>query len=50
LAQHIQTLKNIPNNHKMYQIAVKVDQMTINYTNIVHCKTLQNLPKSGILV
>jgi hypothetical protein len=25
----------------------KVDQMAIKYTNIYHCKTLQNLPKLG---
>jgi hypothetical protein len=28
----------------------KNDQMAIKYTNIFHCKTLQNLPKSGFLV
>jgi hypothetical protein len=35
--------KNIPNNQKLYQIAIK-------YMNIFHCKTLQNLPKFGFLV
>jgi hypothetical protein len=28
----------------------KIDQPAIKYTNIFHCKTLQNLPKSGFLV
>jgi hypothetical protein len=33
---------------KMYKIDVKyLDQMVIKYTNISHCKSLQNLPNSG---
>jgi hypothetical protein len=28
----------------------KIDQITINYTDIFHCKTLQNLPKLGFLI
>jgi hypothetical protein len=39
--------KNIPNSHKIYQMAArytKIDNMAIKYTNIFHCKTLQNLP------
>jgi hypothetical protein len=28
----------------------KIDQMAIKYTNIFHCKTLQNLPKLRFLV
>jgi hypothetical protein len=49
--------KSIPNNLKMYPMATKytihiatqyVDQMDIKYTNIFHCKALQNLPKSRI--
>jgi hypothetical protein len=28
----------------------KTDQIVIKYTNIFHCKTLQNLPKLGFLV
>jgi hypothetical protein len=35
--------QNIQNGRKM-------DQMAINYTNIFHCNTLQNLPKMGFLV
>jgi hypothetical protein len=27
-----------------------MDQVSINYTNIFHCKTFQNLPKFGFLV
>jgi hypothetical protein len=27
----------------------KIDQMDIKFTNISHCKTLQNLPKLGFL-
>jgi hypothetical protein len=34
--------QNIPNGRKIHQMAV-------NYTNIFHCKTLQNLPKLGFL-
>jgi hypothetical protein len=46
-----QNAKNIPNKHKIYKMAVcKVDQMAINFTNIFHCKTLQNLPKRGFWV
>jgi hypothetical protein len=26
----------------------KIDQMVLKYTNIFHCKTLQNVPKIGI--
>jgi hypothetical protein len=29
---------------------LKIDQMAIKYANNFHCKTLQNLPKSGFLV
>jgi hypothetical protein len=25
-----------------------MDQVSIKYTNILHCKTLQNLPKFGL--
>jgi hypothetical protein len=32
-------LYNVPNGHRK-------DQMAIKYTNVFHCKTLQNLPKS----
>jgi hypothetical protein len=48
--------KNRPNGSKIDQMAVnrpngsKIDQPAIKYTNIFHCKTLQNLPKSGFLV
>jgi hypothetical protein len=34
--------ENIPNGSK-------IDQMAITYTNIFHCKALQNLPKLGFL-
>jgi hypothetical protein len=40
----------------MYQVATKIpnrhktDQTAIKYTNIFHCKTLQNLPKFGFSV
>jgi hypothetical protein len=47
----------MPNDHKIYQMGVKIrksigrklDQMSIEYTNTFHCKTLQNLPKVGFL-
>jgi hypothetical protein len=26
----------------------KIDQMAVKYSNIFHCNTLQNLPKTGI--
>jgi hypothetical protein len=54
---------NIPKRGKIYQITIKytkwpqnipncrkVDPMAIKYSNIFHCKTLQNLPKMVILV
>jgi hypothetical protein len=49
--------KSVQNGHKntkwpqKYQMATKipngreVDQTALKYTNIFHCKTLQNLPK-----
>jgi hypothetical protein len=46
----------IPNDHKMYQMAItfttwpKIYQMAIKYTNIFHYKTLQNVPKMGFFV
>jgi hypothetical protein len=42
---------NGPNSHKIYQMAIKyikcrkIHQMSKQYSNILHCKTLQNLPK-----
>jgi hypothetical protein len=48
--------KNIPNCHKMYQIAIKYNiwmynrQNGPNNTNIFHCRTFQNLPKFGFWV
>jgi hypothetical protein len=35
-----QNVKNTPIDHKTYQMVVK-------YTNIVHSKVLQNIPKLG---
>jgi hypothetical protein len=43
--------KNIPNDHKMYQTAIKYTICPKNRqnghknTNSFHCKTFQNLPK-----
>jgi hypothetical protein len=37
--------QNIPKDYKIYQKVYKIYQRTIKYTNIFHCKTLQNLPK-----
>jgi hypothetical protein len=59
--QHTKTGKNIPHNHKIYQIYVpnipqnkpnyrKIDQMATSYTNIFDCETLRNLPKLEFLV
>jgi hypothetical protein len=52
---------NILKRGKIYQITMKytkwrqsipngrkIDQTAINYTNVFHFKTLQNLPKNGI--
>jgi hypothetical protein len=39
--------KNRPNDHK---IGVPNGRMSIKYTNISHCKTLQNVPELGFLV
>jgi hypothetical protein len=41
--QNTKAGKNIPKDRKM-------DQVSIKYTIILHCKTLQNLPKFGFLV
>jgi hypothetical protein len=38
------------NTGKIYQITTKYTKMAIKYTNIWHCKTLQNLPKLRFLV
>jgi hypothetical protein len=36
---------------KKYQIALhNIYQRAVNYSNIFHCKTLQNLPNLGFLV
>jgi hypothetical protein len=37
--------QNIPTVHKC-----KIDQMSIKYTSIFHCKTLQKLPKFEFFV
>jgi hypothetical protein len=42
--------ENIPNNHNLFEMDSTCDQMAIKYTNIFHCKTLQNLPKLVFLV
>jgi hypothetical protein len=48
--------KNIPKDHKMYQMTVnipkgrKISQMATKYVNIFHCKVLQNLPKLRFLI
>jgi hypothetical protein len=39
-----------PNDLKMYTKWPIIDQMTIKYTNIFNCKTLQNLTKLVFLV
>jgi hypothetical protein len=56
LAKTYQKRENIPNYYKIYQKRKilpdgnQIDQMVIKYTNIFHCKTLQNLPKLVFLV
>jgi hypothetical protein len=40
--------KTIPKGHKLYQMAVKVFQMVIKYTNIFHSKALRIFTKFGI--
>jgi hypothetical protein len=53
----------IPKREKIYQITAnytkcpynitkdhKMDKVSIKYTNIFHCRTLQNLSKFGFLV
>jgi hypothetical protein len=53
---HTKTGKNIPNNHKNTQCTLsipnarKIDRMSIKYTNIFHCRTLQKIPKFVLLV
>jgi hypothetical protein len=34
----------------VYQMATNIYQTAVKYTNVFHCKTLQNLPKLGFLV
>jgi hypothetical protein len=41
--------QNVPNYHNITKWPKKF-QVTIKYTNIFHCKALQNLPKLGFLV
>jgi hypothetical protein len=54
--QNTKTGKNVPNYHKIYQIARKmpngrnIDQTALEYTTIFHGKTLQSFPKLGFLV
>jgi hypothetical protein len=50
LVQHTKGGGNTRNNHKIYQIVLKIGKRTIYYINIFHCKTLQNWSKSGFLV
>jgi hypothetical protein len=53
LVQHTKTGKYVPRwPQSMYikwpyniRNGSKIDQMAIKFTNIIHCKTLQNLPK-----
>jgi hypothetical protein len=55
--------RNIPKRGKIYQMILnytiwpqhrpngrKIDRMAIKFTNLFHCKTLQNWPKLGFLV
>jgi hypothetical protein len=53
LLQHTKTVKMYQNDHKIYQMAItygsKIDQINTIFSNIFHCKTLQNLPKLGFL-
>jgi hypothetical protein len=53
LVQHTKTGKNMPINHKIYQVATKcrkIDQLAVKYTDIFHCKSLKNSTKLGFLV
>jgi hypothetical protein len=42
--------QTIPNGHKIYKNGAEIDRMAVQFTNIFHCKTLQNLPKLGFSV
>jgi hypothetical protein len=43
--------QTIPNVHNIYITKdTKIDQVSIRYTIIFHCKTLQKLPQFGFLV
>jgi hypothetical protein len=51
LQDYSSKLENIPHCHKIDQMAVKyLDPMAINHSKILHCKSLQNLPKFGFFV
>jgi hypothetical protein len=40
---------SIPKREKIPH-GLKIDQTAVKYTNIIHCKTVQSLPKLGFLV
>jgi hypothetical protein len=40
--------QKIPNVHLKYAKRLKIDPISIKYTNSFNCKTLQKLPKFGI--
>jgi hypothetical protein len=50
LVQHTKTGKNIPKLLQNIPNGSEIDRMAIPFTNIFHCKKLQNLPKFGFLV
>jgi hypothetical protein len=40
----------MPNDHNVYQVAVKYSKIAIKNINIFHSKAIQNLPKLWFLV
>jgi hypothetical protein len=56
LGKYYPNRKNVPNEHKMYQMVkkilnvCKIVQMAIKYFNLIPSRALQNLPKLGLLV
>jgi hypothetical protein len=55
MAQHTkkgeiyQNPQNKPNSHKIYQRAVKMDELSTKFTKFLIVKTLQKLPKLTFL-
>jgi hypothetical protein len=50
MTKNIPNDQKIPNDHKSIPNGSKIEEMSIKFTNIFYCKTLQNLPKLAFWV